>query len=78
MRLGYYLGDDSTTATTDTTAAPSGSSPLITLAADLVDAIHPYKQGVPVNLAISADTQSFLLTGGVLLAGVIILAMMRK
>jgi hypothetical protein len=54
------------------------SSPLIRLAADLADAIHPYKTGVPVNLQISPQTQSFLIMGGVLIAGVVLLGMFRK
>jgi hypothetical protein len=40
--------------------------------------IHPYKQGVPVTVGISPQTQSLLIAGGVLAAGLVILGFMRR
>ena len=58
--------------------APGPPSPWIRLAADLADAIHPYKTGVPVNVNISPQTQSFLLMGGVAIGGLLLLNMIRR
>ena len=58
-------------------AAPSDNS-FVDLAANLVDIIHPYKQGVPVNVAIAPQTQSFLMMGGLLLGGLVILSLLKR
>jgi len=57
---------------------PSGENSLVSLAANLVDMIHPYKQGVPVNFSIAPQTQTFLMMGGVLLGGLLLLSLVRK
>jgi len=57
---------------------PSTASNLINIASGLVSAIQPYKQGVPVNVAISPQTQSFLMMGGVLIAGLVILSLVKR
>ncbi|MGH8336546.1 MAG: hypothetical protein ACRETL_06975 [Gammaproteobacteria bacterium] len=72
---GSVTDDGSLTASP---AAPSDTSSFVDLAANLVDMIHPYKQGVPVNLAISPQTQSFLMIGGVLIGGLLLLNMVRR
>ena len=77
MWLGdISFGDD----TGDAPAAPAASSndSLVSLAANLVDIIHPYKQGVPVNLAISPQTQTFLLAGFVGVAGLLVFNLMSR
>lgn len=77
MWLGdITVGDDST----ESTATPPSdtSSSLVSLAANLVDMIHPYKQGVPVNFAIAPQTQTFLIAGGVLIGGLLLLNMIRR
>jgi hypothetical protein len=56
----------------------SNTSNLINIASGLVSAIQPYKQGVPVNVAISPQTQSFLMMGGILVAGLVILSLVRR
>jgi hypothetical protein len=81
MWLGDITVGDSTdptaTPVVDPNAAPSASNGLINLAAGLVNAIKPYGSGVPVNFAISPQTQSFLIAGGVLIGGLVIISMMR-
>ena len=88
MWLGDITFDTSGVNVTDTSApvdtstpaptGPSTSASLINLAADLASVITPYKSGVPVNLAISPQTQSFLIMGGVLLGGLLLLNMIRR
>jgi hypothetical protein len=56
----------------------STTSNLINIASGLVSAIQPYKQGVPVNVAISPQTQSFLMMGGILVAGLVVLSLVRR
>lgn len=77
-----WLGDvtvGSDTLANDQSVSPGSSvNPYVSLAANLVDIIHPYKQGVPVSLAISPQTQSFLIAGGVLIGGLLILNMVRR
>jgi hypothetical protein len=70
------LGDDSTDVPAPAPASPSSDA--LSLAANLVDIIHPYKQGVPVNVSIDSQTQSFLMMGGVLIAGLVILSMVKR
>jgi hypothetical protein len=77
MWLGdITIGDPNLPSPVDQPSAPP--SPLVSLAANLVDMIHPYKQGVPLTVGISPQTQSFLMMGGVLIAGLVILNMVRK
>lgn len=59
-------------------AAVTLDNPYVSLAANLVDMIHPYKAGVPVNFNIAPQTQTFLMAGGALLAGLVMLSMFRK
>lgn len=75
-----WLGDVTVGDSSDPNAAPviDAPSPLLSLAANLVDMIHPYKQGVPVSLAISPQTQSFLMMGGILIGGLLLLNMVRR
>jgi hypothetical protein len=54
------------------------SNPYVSLAANLVDIIHPYKQGVPVNVAIAPQTQTFLMMGGILIGGLFILSLVKR
>lgn len=77
MWLGDITVGDSG-APSDTTTPADTSSPWVSLAANLVDIVHPYKQGVPVNVAIAPQTQTFLLMGGVLVAGLVILSLVRR
>jgi hypothetical protein len=79
MYLGdITVGDPNADTVTDTNAPVVGTNPLLTLAANLSNAIIPIKQGVPVNVAIAPQTQSFLLMGGALLAGLLVLNMVRR
>lgn len=71
-------GLDTGTAPVDPNAAASAVNPYVSLAANLVDIIHPYKQGVPVNVAISPQTQTFLMMGGLLIGGLVILSLVRR
>lgn len=76
MWLGdITVGSDSAV---DPNASAAPASPWINLAANVVDMIHPYKQGVPVNVAIAPQTQTFLMLGGVLVAGLVILSLVRR
>lgn len=75
MWLGDITVGDSTA---DNSPAPAADNPYVSLAANLVDMIHPYKQGVPLNVAIAPQTQTFLMMGGALLAGLLILNMVRR
>jgi hypothetical protein len=59
------LGDDTTPDATQNS--------YVSLAANLVDMLHPYKQGVPVNVTIDSQTQSFLMMGGLFLGGLMML-----
>lgn len=71
--------DSSLTAAIPSTTAPDASTnPYVSLAANLVDMLHPYKQGVPVNFSISPQTQNFMLMGGLLLGGLVVLGLLRK
>lgn len=58
--------------------ADAPSNPYVSLAANLLDAIHPYKTGVPVNFNIAPQTQTFLMMGGVLIGGLLLLNMVRR
>ena len=83
MWLGdITVGDSSDGTDAGTTGnAPmivSAPNPLLSLAANLADAIHPYKSGVPVTVGLSADTQSFLLMGGILVGGLLLLNMVNR
>lgn len=80
-----WLGDITYGDTTvDPNATPPSQTqvppdnPYVSLAANLIDMIHPYKQGVPVIASISPQTQNFLVMGGVLLGGLFLLGMLRK
>lgn len=55
--------------------AATPDNPYVSLAANLVDMIHPYKAGVPVNFNIAPQTQSFLMMGGALIAGLVVLSL---
>jgi hypothetical protein len=76
MWLGdITVGSDSAV---DSAAPAAPASPWVNLAANVVDMIHPYKQGVPVNVAIAPQTQTFLMVGGVLIAGLVILSWVKR
>jgi hypothetical protein len=76
MWLGdIAIGDDTAG---DATPAPASDNSFMSLAANLVDIIHPYKQGVPVNIAISPQTQTFLLAGFVGVAGLLVFNLMSR
>lgn len=68
----FTVGDDSQIAT------PTTTDNLVNLAANVVDILHPYKTGVPVNVGIDSQTQSFLMMGGILIAGLVILNMVSR
>jgi hypothetical protein len=82
MWLGdISVGDPNADPNAATPAASSASSdvvPFVNLAANLVSAIKPYGQGVPVNVAISPQTQSFLMMGGLFIGGLVILNMLKR
>ena len=70
----FTIGSDDSTSSSGTSTTDN----LVSLAANVVDMIHPYKQGVPVNVGIDAQTQSFLMMGGLLVAGLVILSLAKK
>lgn len=72
-----WLGDI-TVGDSNAPVDASPPSPWVSLAANVVDMIHPYKQGVPVNVAIAPQTQTFLMMGGVLVAGLVLLSLVRR
>lgn len=79
-----WLGDITYGDTVDPNATPPAEAPApapnpyVSLAANLIDMIHPYKAGVPVTVGISPQTQTFLIAGGVLIGGLVILSMMKR
>lgn len=84
----WLSGFGDVTVGTDDTGMPVINSPpsavastpdnLVSLAANVVDILHPYKTGVPVNVGIDPQTQSFLMMGGLLAAGLVILSMVGR
>jgi hypothetical protein len=78
MWLGDITVGDDSSPTPAASSAASDVVPFVNLAAGLVNAIQPYKQGVPVNVAIAPQTQSFLMMGGFLVAGLVILNMLKR
>lgn len=79
-----WLGDITYGDTVDPNATPPSvttdpaPNPYVSLAANLVDMLHPYKAGVPVTVGISPATQSLLVAGGLLIGGLVLLSFMKR
>ena len=75
---GTVIDDGSISLAPAPAPTDASSSPLIRLAADLADAIHPYKAGVPVTFSLSPQTQNLVMMGGLLVGGLLVLNMIRR
>jgi len=71
------IPDPNASPTPAASSASSDITPYVSLAANIASAFAP-KTGVPVTVGISQQTQSFLMMGGILIGGLLLLNMIKR